>query len=312
MKSTGSGTLALAAAALLLLAVAVPASASTVRVNVNTSKQTAEWQSQTVLYVNFTYPETSLVSSALNGTSGSVNLNVTAQSSTSVTATALINGSVASVYQHATVSNLSLYYNATWSANATQLSVEISSALRMSVSGIGNGTAGSVNMSWKDFNFSRSINVSSNVSGSVDINSPSGALVYSKVLNYFATGQKQLSGIHSFDYSAFSKRLSDWKRAYDASRGETSYSYDAGVTLNRTYNLSLSSSVNSHNYILSVYLDPSAQVVTSGNTYAAGNTLYVQQARSSGTLLYIAAGAVIVLLGAGIGAAFIRRRGRKS
>ncbi len=308
-KTSSRAVAALIAIAMLAIAVA-PVSASSVKVEVNPSTQTADWHSQTELYVNFTYPATSLISNALNNSSGSLSLNITSKSNTSVTAVESINGTIASEYRHAYISSLVMYYNASWVANQTKLAVVITSSLYMAVKGIGNGTAGSVNMSWKDFNYTKSINISTTTSGTVDINSPSGALVYSKILNFFADSQTHLSAYHALDYSAFSKQLSHWNRTYDSANGQTAYSYDAGVTVNRSYNISFSSSGTVQNYSLSVYLDPSAQIVTNGNTYAVGNTLYVQPSSGPGPVAYIAAGVAVILVVSGVAAALLRRRSK--
>lgn len=305
--------MAVAAAIAMLMVFAVPVSATSVSVNVNTAKHTADWHSQTGFYLNFTYPETSIASSTLNGTHGNLSIVVAEHSSFSAEASASLNGTIQTVYRHAYVSSLSLYYNATWSANRTVLSVEVQSALNMQVEGIGNGSANAVNMSWKDFNFTGSINVTTSTSGTMDINSPDSTIVYAKMVSTFTASQKRLSPLHMLDYSALSRQLSHWKRTYDSSGDRTVYSYNAGVTLNRSYNLSFTSLTGiTQNYTLSVYLDPSAQVITSGNTYAVGNTLYARPGTGQGAITYIIAGVAVVALAAGLGAVMLRRRRNKS
>lgn len=310
MKKTSSRAVASLLAVALLAVVAAPVSASSVKVDVNPSAQTANWHSQKNLYVNFTYPSTSLISSALNNSSGSLSLNMTSKSSTYVNAVASINGTIAAEYNHAYISSLELYYNASWKANQTKLAVVVTSSLDMAVKGIGNGTADSVNMSWKDFNYTKSINVSTTTSGTIDVNSASGALAYSKIISFFSTSQTRLSVYHALDFSAFAKQLSQWNRSYNGATGKTVYSYDAGVTLNRSFNISYSTSGTTSNYTLSIYLDPAAQIITEGNTYAKGNTLYMQPSSGIGPGVLVVAGVVVVLLAAGAAAVLLRRRSK--
>ncbi len=310
MKKASSRAVASLLAVALLAVVAAPVSASSVRVDVNPSAQTANWHSQKNLYVNFTYPSTGLISQALNNSSGSISLNITSKSSASVNTVASINGTIAAEYSHAYISSFALYYNATWKANQTKLAVVVTSTLDMAVKGIGNGTAASVNMSWKDFNYTKSINVSTSTSGTVDVNSASGPLAYSKITSFVSNSQTRLSVYHALDFSAFAKQLSQWNRSYSSATGKTVYSYNAGVTLNRSFNMSYSTSGISGNYTLSIYLDPSAQIVTDGNTYAKGNTLYIQPANGIGPGVLVVAGVVVVLFAAGAAALILRRRSK--
>lgn len=311
MGCNKAGAVAVLVSIIMLIAAAAPASASSVNVNVDTSNRTAVWHSQTQLFVNFTYPNSSALSIILNGTHGTLNLTITAHSNTSFSAAAVINSSLVADYQQASLSNLFLYYNASWIANQTELSVAVETSLLMTVSGIGNATAKSVNMSWKDFSYTGSLNVATNTTGTVDINSAASAVVYSSVANVFSSSSSTLSNYHMLNFSAFSMPLSSWHRSYDGAKRQTVYSDNAGVTLNRSFNITVTTHKLKQNYTLSLYMDPAAQIVTNGNTIASGNTLYVRSSSGIGIPSYLVAGAVIVVLVGGVLAVLVLKKRKK-
>lgn len=155
---------------------------------------------------------------------------------------------------------------------------------------------GSANMSWRYFNDSSPITINHTSYSS------------------FNLGDNSLTTYSALNFTAFHKPLNQWKRNYDAATNVTTFSMDAGTTLNYTSNTTVNSSLLGGAYYFNVTVksDPSSTIVTPGNAQATGNSITYGNAPSTptGLMKYLPYVVVVVVIGIGLGVNAAARRRR--
>lgn len=123
--------------------------------------------------------------------------------------------------------------------------------------------------------------------------------------NHFNTSQGTAVNYNSLNFTAFSKPLSNWTRAYDATTNTTTFTNDAGYTLNYTSN---TTGFFGYYTNISVKSDPSYTIVTPGYAVAGTNSLTYENPPSTGVLPYLYYAIVVVIIAVGLGVAVSSRR----
>ena len=124
--------------------------------------------------------------------------------------------------------------------------------------------------------------------------------------NHFQVGNTTASTYSSLNFTAFSKPLSNWTRAYNQLTNTTTFTTDAGYTLNYTFNGTVFGTyVN-----VTVKSDPSYSIVTPGYATANSNSLTYENPPANSAAPYIYYAAVVVIIALGLGVAVYARRRR--
>lgn len=148
---------------------------------------------------------------------------------------------------------------------------------------------GSLNLAWRGFQDNQSVMIDK--------------------VNYNQFQVDNMSGTarSSLDFHAFSEPLSNWTRQYNEITNRTTFTMDAGFTLNYSYN----GTINNGKFVnVTVQSDPSYTIVTPGYAVANSNSLTYTNPPSSGLnhiVIYVVA-VVIIVVGVGVAVAARRRR----
>ena len=167
--------------------------------------------------------------------------------------------------------------------------------IQMNVTGIFNGST--ANLAWRAFNTNQSMNISSGTD-----------------VNHVSYASSKTYGNSTLNFAAFKTSMSSWNKSYDASTNTTTFSYDAGTTLNTSFNWHFkgSSLIPSTFLNISIVRDPSYSISTPGYAVAGSNTITVQSSPpSSSPNSYAGIVVVAVILIAGMLLSTYTRR-RKS
>lgn len=149
-------------------------------------------------------------------------------------------------------------------------------------------SSGTLNLAWRGFYDNQSV-------------------VIEKV-NY---NQFQIDGVNgtthsSLDFHAFSEPLTNWTRDYNEITNRTTFTMNAGYTLNYSFNASYSSlDLN-----ITVVSDPSFTIVTPGYAVAGANSLTYSNPPGAGWTNYIYYGVLGLIIIVGIVVAVSARRRR--
>lgn len=279
----GKATLALLMIAVLSLSVMVPVShASTVRVTLNPDSNEAT----VVAYINSTLSISASNSSNIgqlllqNILSGSAAKNMTIsrsiQNTTSLSFKA-INESISRHDPNATLKSLALGYHRTVenSTGNGLVTVYTNSSLeiQMVVAGIfSNNTA---NLSWRGFSTQQGISLN-------------GTQVNTANFNNLSLGST--SSVNTLNMTAFQKSLLQWNRTYDKATNVTTFSLDAGNTVNVQYSGNFSNNL----FSLKLTIDPTYTISAPGYDYASADSIQIGSPPAQSHAIYYAIGVVIV------------------
>lgn len=124
--------------------------------------------------------------------------------------------------------------------------------------------------------------------------------------NHFQVNNQTVGYYNSLNFTAFSKPLSNWTRDYNQASNTTTFTTDAGYTLNYTGNLTvLGTYLN-----VTVKSDPSYSIVTPGYATAGANTLTYENPPGNSLTPYLYYAVVVVIIAVGLGVAVSARRKR--
>lgn len=184
----------------------------------------------------------------------------------------------------ATLSYLMIHTNYTSKLmSAQEIMVNLSMELVMNVTGIINNNT--VDMGWRAFNTNKTISINN------------------QDYNHVSIANQSLNSSSVLNFTAFSKPLDQWNSSYSAVNNETTFSTDAGFTLNYYHN---TTSANSYANF-TVKSDPSYSIMTPGYAKAGANTISISNPPSS-SMSYIYYAIVVAIIVVGIGVAVASRR----
>lgn len=172
--------------------------------------------------------------------------------------------------------------------NSEEIMANYSLKIVMNITGIVDNNT--INLGWRAFNTNKSVSINN-----VDY-------------NHISLGDKNMSSSSVLNFSAFSKPLNEWKSSYSTSTNQTTFTNDAGFTLNYYKNTTTQDSFTN----FSVKSDPSYTIIAPGHVDANANTLTIVGNPGSSSMYLYYYGIVVVIIAIGLGVAFNARRRRKS
>ncbi len=225
------------------------------------------------------------------------------------------------------VVNATITYDYYLTANNTTLTIYRNLTLNMTITNITQNVSGHqvISMNWRAFRVQgqlmadlngmihlkmRGTTLNETYQGNADVN---------ELGDQFGIGEDMMGGnpfsgdmmehlfghfqnIYTIDFTEFKVPLSQWHRVYNATTGETifTYSMNKDIWVNETFN-----STRLGNISLSYHYDPSSTIAIMGNALpTSSNTLEIVTSSQSGStspsLLYLGVGvlAVVVIVGA--------------
>jgi len=305
---------AAAALALLVVSLAPGVYASTLTVDLNPSTHVAKLTSVSTTNFVLAYPANSTLSSLLKGYNSSSSLSGSFNSSSDGLRhfrADFRDGADANV----SITNMTVSYSYTASANSTALVVQKQTDITASVTGLFKVSNGSVtaDLGWRSFYVKGALDLNLG-NHTVDVNLAGSALVQSTLGR--ESGGGMLSGMFAggslwnrptLNFSSLGSPLSTWTKSYDPITNTTTFSKT--VAGNSTFSASYSSGGSS--YSLKMTSDPSASISTKGYAQANGNTLVFSKPPAYlDPLIWVGLAVVAVL--AAVGAVYLSRRSRPS
>ena len=124
--------------------------------------------------------------------------------------------------------------------------------------------------------------------------------------NHFQVNNQTVGYYNSLNFTAFSKPLSNWTRDYNQASNTTTFTTDAGYTLNYAGTLG----VRGTSLTVRVKSDPSSSIVTPGYATAGANTLTYENPPGNSLTPYLYYAVVVVIIAVGLGVAVSARRKR--
>ncbi len=282
-KSMVIAALAVVAAA-MLTAPAVNATSVTVSLNPGNDSATVDAYFNSTLTINVSNSHLFLLSQLITGISGILlhNISYSGNMSNHSISFLAVNASLQEKDRNVVLNDLSYSLASSVSNISTDrynvTVIGTSAMLAMNIGGILNKS--SVNLSWRSFQVTKSLEMGGSFDGTVRVNSDS---------------------VNVFNLSAFQVSLTKWTRTYDATTNITTFSYDAGTTGNYSWS-SYGGSVN-----ISLKIDPSYTIITPGYAVASSNNVTLTSPPRSSPVAYYAI-ATILVIGAAVSFYFARRR----
>lgn len=290
-------TLALFLVAVIGLSVLVPVShASTVTVVLNPANNEATVDayinsSLTISATNSSFIGQTLLKDVLTSSSEkNITINSTSQGISSV-AFSVLNKSLSERDPSAKLIDLSLGYQSvidnSTSNGMVMVYANTSLVIHMVIGGVFSNN--SANLSWRNFSTDQGLSVNG-----TDVNNaklPGG---------YFSS-----SSVSTVNLTAFSKSLVQWNRSYDSAANTTTFSMNAGKTVDLHYN----GSNSGYNFSLTYTLDPSYSISAPGYDQATNDSIVIgNPPAGSPVLIYVIAA---VMVGGAIVLMYVRRRGAR-
>lgn len=271
----GKQGLVLVIAFIIAITAALPiAEASTVSVVIDTETGSANVTAYSYATAVITSNQSTLIyylSNLLNNTSGTYSkvlyLNDSVFSD--------IQSSIEVGSPSANISYLSINASRTVSVqNSNQFLITQAVKLVMNISGIYHD--GAYDLGWRSFSDNSSLSLN-------NVN-----------YNQIVIGDMEVGYYSLLNFSAFSKSLTDWNRTYDSANNTTTFSLNAGYTLNYTGNITLPEGY----FNITLQSDPSYSIVTPGYAVAAQDSIQITNPpASTNPLIYYGGVVAIVVIG---------------
>jgi hypothetical protein len=293
--------LPLATLAILLIAVSPIAYASTLTVNLNPKTGLAKVDSVSTTHIVFTYPDNSTISKYLRTVSSSFSLSGNF-AGTSQGAQEL-QGSFDDWDNHVSVSNMSVAVGYTVKGGATSLTIDKTTAVNATVSGVFRVVNNTVvaDLGWRSFIIRGAMDlplegrmVDVNLAGSA-MEDSLGTQAYAAGWMMGAFGGGSFWNRPTLNFSALNTPLSTWTKNYNAATNTTTFT----KTITGESTFTASYDLNGQKYSFSATSDPTGVVAIQGYANASGNSLVIAPAPGSagGLLAFGAAIAVLALIG---------------
>lgn len=279
----GKTALAMIMVMIVSLSVIVPVShASTVKVVLNPNSNEATVDAYINSSLSISASNTSnigqlILDSILSGPSGK-NLTISSiEMNSSSFAFKIINDSIARHDPNASLKSLSLGYqriveNSTGNGLVT-IYTNTSLLVGMVVTGIFYNN--SANLSWRSFSTEQGISLN-------------GTEVNQANFNNFS--ESSSSSVNTLNMSAFSQSLVQWNRTYDQATNVTTFSLNAGKTVDLQYN----SSFNGNTFTLKFTIDPAYSISAPGFDSASADSIQISSPPAHNPVTFYAIGAVMV------------------
>ncbi len=285
--------LAILAIALLAITAAVPAASAS---NITTVVSPSSNSANVTAYVNTSVEVKSnsstvqLVESVLNNVSSSGTVRLDSSSPAFIGVQNAIQNNTTS----ARLTYLSLNMNlSTKKVSSVEFFMNYSLKIVMNLTGIYHN--GTFDLKWRGFYDNNSIN--------------RGGVNYNKI----QLGNETVNEYSAFNFTAFSKPLTEWQKNYNQALNVTTFTTNAGTTFNGTFNRTVSNGPFGSYYLnMTIKSDPSYTIVTPGYATASQDSITLTKAPgiSSMAYLYGIAAAAIVAIGIGV-SVWSRRRSRR-
>lgn len=288
MLSKSKG-IVLAIAAIMAFTTAMPIAGAS---NIHTVLSPSTGSANVTAYVNTTATvktSSTLLVNLLGGIHNSSDHDVVKSSSAIYTD---FQGALSANSSTATLSYLDMNAQTNFTrVSSHEITINHTLKIVMNVTGLSHN--GTIDMSWRGFSDSKQI------------------VINNTEYNYFNVDGQNTSQsgrfYNSVNFTAFSEPLTNWTRHYDAATNMTTFSKDAGYTLNYVANLS----VNSSYLNVTVKSDPSYTIATPGYAQAGANSLTISSPPSS-SLMYVYYGVLVLIIAVGFGVTLsLRRRNRR-
>ncbi len=273
---------ALLLVALLAVSTLIPAShASNITVVLNPNDNTATMNAYVNSSLAISANSSTIIGESLiknivsSSTAGNLTINQKTQNRGSL-AFEIINSSISRKDPGAQLDSLSMSYkrtvlNATSGDRAT-FYANTSLRLTIVVSGVFHNN--SANLSWRSFSTNQSVPLNGTDVNQVNFN------------NTFISGSAPVSTVNM---SVFAKSLVQWNRTYDAASNVTTFSLNAGKTVDLNYNSSKLGGFN-----LTYVLDPSYSISAPGYDSASADSITVGNPPASNPAIYYGMGAIFI------------------
>ncbi|BBE42135.1 hypothetical protein [Conexivisphaera calida] len=317
-RTSAAVILALMSAIMALSPVA--ANAATVTVTAYPAQNVSNIVINDSVYVIFTYPAGSHISSELNGSNYSLVLsaiNIPRDSGAFMKFQSALQGGQGDDQDQdqgynssITLLNMSVTESKSLVANSTTMIMSRSTLISAWVSGIFNRTGtGKIvgNFAWKSFRMGDRLDV--DFDGEAEDVNFIGSSFFAPIGGKFmpmymlmAAPLGQISQIPTINFSAFNEPLSQWTRTYNPSTGITTFTKSASSQT--LYNASLT--VNGRTYSIRVVSDPSYTINVEGYAVASGNTIIVTSPPPNYTEYAVAAVVVVVAVAGAL--IYLRRK----
>ncbi|MGC8585001.1 MAG: hypothetical protein ACP5L4_02615 [Thermoplasmata archaeon] len=271
--------------------------ASYLNVTLYPDKKLAYITMNSVAVLLFSYPNDSMISQILNGTSYNISFSLT-YNHPSDWAIKFMEGYIKSRYHNITINNMTVRFTLNEFANSTLLTIYKNTTIDLWLTGIFNKTNNGTkaDFSWRSFNINGHFYVKDD-DQEYDLNdmlSDMNNNILSLMMKFIHKTE-----VDTINFSALSRPLSQWNKIYNPSTNTTTFYYNASTNLLLNF--------TSNDYSLRVIYDPSSTIVTQGYAVATNNSLIIYPNPQNSYMDYILIG-ISVLAVVGIFSALIMKR----